>query len=110
MPVVVVNSSNSRYARRKRSVKICAGESPCISRSFVHTNVVPQMAMVRKATRCATTLFEPFDILAHIFAYFREILLHPLGILAVDDVEQVFQLLAYLFHLTAGVGVEQNLL
>ena len=34
-----------------RSVKICAGDSPLIISSFVHTNVVPHIATVRNATK-----------------------------------------------------------
>ena len=50
------------------------------------------------------------DILFHVVAYLGEILLHALGILVVNDVEQFFQLCAYLCHRVVGVGVEQNLL
>ena len=43
--------SISTYARMKRSVKISAGDSPLWSNIFVNTNVVPQMATVKNATR-----------------------------------------------------------
>ncbi|CUP05345.1 Uncharacterised protein [Segatella copri] len=39
------------YAILKRSVKICAGESPFSISTLVDTKVVPQMATVTKATR-----------------------------------------------------------
>lgn len=41
----------------KRSVNICAGDSPLIISSLVQTNVVPQMATVVNATRSNNNVF-----------------------------------------------------
>ena len=40
----------------KRSVKICAGDKPLRSNIFVNTKVLPQMATVIKARKCARYL------------------------------------------------------
>ena len=43
-------------------------------------------------------------------AYLLKISFHVLLIAAVDDIEKLFQLHAYLHHLIVGIGVEEDLL
>ena len=49
-------------------------------------------------------------LLAHVVANLCEVALHAVGILVVDDFEQLLQLGAYLAHLVVGVGVEEYFL
>ena len=85
------------YAIMKRSVKICAGERPLIINSFVHTNVVPQMATVKNATIWKMLSFTSYlNVPFYVVSDFRQILLHAVGVLMVDNVEKFFQLVAYL--------------
>lgn len=55
-------------------------------------------------------LFYIVDIRSYIVAYLCEIGFHSLAVTAVDDVEKLLELVAYLRHLVVGVGVEQYLL
>ena len=75
----------------KRSVKICAGERPLIISSFVHTNVVPQMATVKNATIWKILSFTSYLYVSfYMIPNFRQILLHAFRVLVVDNIEKFF--------------------
>ena len=91
----------------KRSVKICAGDSPAKSSIFVETKVLPQMATTTKATRWYVTL-EPvpsngllldFNVALNVITDLRQITLHAIGILVVDNLKEFFQLCTDLSYL-----------
>ena len=51
-----------------------------------------------------------FDVALDVVSDFRKVTFHALGILVVDDFQELFQLRTNLRHLVVGIGVEQNFL
>ena len=74
------------------------------------TNGTSRPEKERKKSRPLAPLLFDLDVAPDVVADLTEIVLHPLTVLVVDDLQQLLQFGADLRHLVVGVGIEKNFL